>query len=109
MALGIEELKDVVRFGASFGNAIGNSLEDGSVGIGDIVHFIDPLMKVSAAISGIEQVPQELADLDPAEADELVALVVEDFDIPQDDAEVFVEDTLRQVAGLFEYLSKYFL
>jgi hypothetical protein len=107
--MGIDELKDVVRLGASLGNAVGKSLEDGKVGVGDIGHFFDPLTKIGPALSGIELVPAEIADLDPTEVDELVVMVVEEFDIPQNDAEEFIEDSIKQVASLYSYVDKYFL
>ena len=92
---GIKELKDVVYSGLK----IGEALSDG-VGIEDI----GALTSLPAAIAGITDVPAEIADLDEAEAEELKQYVKDNFDIPDDQLEAFIEKavaTVVQVYGLY--------
>ncbi len=87
--VGIEDLKDVVVSGLD----IGQALSDG-VDIGDLT----ALMSLPAAITGISNVPGELADMDENERAELHQLVKSKFDIPDDELESFIEDAV--VTGL---------
>jgi len=91
--MGIEETKDVVRFGVALGNVFGNFEEDSSW-VAKAVSFVPALTKLPAAASGIGDVKAELADLDEEEAAELHALVVEEFDIKDDHAEEVIEKAI---------------
>lgn len=107
--MGIQDLKDVVAFGAKFGNGIGESLsDDGKITLGDMANFMPAVLSVPAALEGIENIPAEIKDLDEAELVELVAFVDEEFDIPQDDAEEFIEESLHVASVVLAYVKKYF-
>jgi len=90
--LGIEDLKDVVKVGLD----IGEALSDG-VGIEDI----SALFGLPEAISGISNVPAEIADLDAEEKEELHAFVQAEFDIPNDKLEVFIEGAIKVVIEIY--------
>jgi hypothetical protein len=90
--MGIEELKDVVKAGLD----IGEALSDG-IGIEDI----SALFSLPDAIAGITDVPAEIADLDEAEKAELKQFVAENFDIPDDKLEVFIEGAISVVIDLY--------
>lgn len=108
--LGIQETKDVIIFGASLGNAIGESLEnDGKITLGEYTNFIPALLKVPAALTGITDVKAELLDLDETEKVELIEFVKSEFDIADDAAEEFVESTVTVALEFFNYVNKYFL
>lgn len=109
MSLGIQETKELFLFGASFGNALGKSLADGKFNLSDIANFIDPATKIPAAFKGIGQVDNELADLDEAEKLELIEYAKTEFDIPDEDAEVFVEDSLELAFSIYSFLQKHFI
>lgn len=86
---GIEETKDAVIAVCALGNAIASSLEDdGKVTLGDLPKFINPVVKLPAAISGIGEVPKELADLTDEEKEELVALVEGELEVGEKAEEV---------------------
>src|SRR3990172_4281456 len=60
---GIEETKDAVKALCGLGNAINASLiDDSKITFGDYPKFIGPAIALPAAISGIGEVPKELAD-----------------------------------------------
>lgn len=75
--IGIKETKEVLKVGLLLQGALKASLADGKFGFEDIAQFIPLLGSVSGAISGADQIPSELADLDGEEFDELVAVVQE--------------------------------
>jgi hypothetical protein len=89
---GIKELKDVVYAGLK----IGEALSDG-IGIEDI----GALTSLPAAIAGISDVPAEIADLDEAEAEELKQYVKDNFDIPDDKLEAFIEQAVETVVKIY--------
>ncbi|MFQ5641702.1 MAG: hypothetical protein ACE5IR_27320 [bacterium] len=107
--IGIEETKDLFRFGASFGNALGKTFADGKFQLSEIVNFIQPVTKIPAALTGISQVDDELLDLDETEKAELLQLAKDEFDIPSEGAEEFVEDSLQLALMIFSYVQKHFL
>ena len=96
--MGIEELKDVVKVGLD----IGEALSDG-VGIEDI----SALFGLPEAIAGISDVPAEIADLDEAEKDELKVFVAENFNIPDDKLEEFIEAAIAVVIDLYGLFLKF--
>jgi hypothetical protein len=106
---GIQETKDVISAGIAFGEGLGKALEDGAIGVGDIGHFIEVVVRLPEALEGINEVPVELKDLDEAELAELVTFIGEEFDIPQDEVEAKIEDTLIFMLELYRYLDKHWL
>jgi len=96
--LGIEELKDVVDFGLG----VGEALSDG-VGIEDI----SALFALPEAITGISDVPAEIADMDEAERAELNQFVKDNFDIPDDKLEEFIEAAVAVVINLYGLYVKF--
>lgn len=107
--LGIQETLDVIRFSASFGNGLGNILEDGKFEWSEVLEFVPALTKLPTAVSGIGNVSAELLDLDETEKQQLYDTVVNEFNIPQDRTEDFIEDALKQALDLFSFVQKWFL
>lgn len=105
---GVEEIKDVIRFAAAFGNAYGEAAEDGFDWL-DILDFINPLTKLPDAVTGIEHVKEEMLDLDQTEAQELIDMVVTEFNIPQDSAEEYVEDAVELALKVWMFILKHHL
>lgn len=106
---GINELLDVIRFGVSLGNAMGNALQDKKFNLADLVFFVDSITKMPAAISGIEQVPAQLKDLDEEEKKVILETISKEFDIPQDNVEPIVEDALKIALAILVFLNKHFI
>ena len=91
--MGIQETKDVVYAGLKIGEALSDGVDITDVGA---------LTSLPAAISGISDVPAEIADLDEAEMEELKMFVQDNFDIPDDDVEKFVEKAISTVIQLYQ-------
>lgn len=87
----IAETKELVTFVVALMNAGGKAMEDGKVGIEDATHLLAPLMSAAVAFGGVNKVPVEIAELDAAEAAELVQHIKAVFEIPQDNIEQVVE------------------
>lgn len=91
---GIEETKDVAKFLCRTTNAVLNSLEDdGKITFTDFPKFAGVAMAIFPALSGISEVPKELADLTEDEFNELKELVKEELEL-DDDVEAVIEKTL---------------
>jgi len=96
--MGIEDLKDVVKVGLD----IGEALSDG-IGIEDV----SALFGLPDAIAGISNVPAEIADLDEAEKVELKQFVADNFDIPDDKLEEFIESAVSTVIEIYGLYVKF--
>ncbi|MGA1561059.1 MAG: hypothetical protein ACO390_18820, partial [bacterium] len=68
---GIKESKDAVKFGVVLVKNTKSALADGSIGLGDIDEAFGLLAPLRDAVQGGYKIPQELADLQPGEWDEL--------------------------------------
>ena len=101
--ININETKDVVIFLSKVANASVAALQDdGKITIADAFKFAGAATSLFPALSGISQVPAELADLDPIEKEELIALVKEELEL-EDNVEQVVEKAL-QIAGQIKEL-----
>jgi len=80
MAVGIKESLEVLEAVKVLLASVKKVLADGKVGLGDIGVVFELLRQLSvlnAGVQGADQVPVELKDLDPAEAEALVAKALE--------------------------------
>lgn len=91
MALPINEVVDVVRAGLSLAEALHDGIDLGDISV---------VLKLPAAISGIDQVPAQLADMDEAEKEELKA-VVREFDLPDDELENAIEHAVNALVEIY--------
>ena len=90
--LGIEETKDVVKAGIGMGIAFADGIGLDDIGV---------ITLLPAALSGIADVPAELADLDAAEARELHQFVVDEFDLDDNDVEAAIEQGVKVVIEIY--------
>jgi hypothetical protein len=102
---GIKETRELLLFVIEFGNALGKSLEDGKISVLELGNFIGSLGAVAPAFEGIADLPTEIKDLDEAEKAELVKLVEDRFDIPQDGVEALIEKGLKTGVALAEFVN----
>ena len=65
--VGIENLKEVLSFGISFQQSLGEAMEDGKVSFIEIVGMAPDLAKAPKAIQSAQFIPGEIADLDDTE------------------------------------------
>jgi len=89
--MGIDELKDVIRFALKLGTAIASAKEDGKIGWTDAAAFVPALVALPAAITGVGDVMDEIRDIDENEKTELHQMVRDEFEIPGDQVEQVVE------------------
>lgn len=100
MKMGINATKEMLGFILSLGNALGNSLEDGQITIGDLTNFVAPLMDAGTAFATASEIPMELADLTDDEITELLAYAKTTFNIPEKDVDDVIDcafDTMVQI------------
>lgn len=94
---GIKETKELIDGALVIGSVVYKQLLDGFQ-FEDAIALIPALVILPNAIKGIDQVPGEVADLDAAERDELIALVEQKLDIDNERAKKIAAKALR--AGL---------
>jgi hypothetical protein len=106
MKLGIKETKEMVAFIVALANSLGQSLEDGELGVTDILNFLEPLSLSGEAISGSTEVAKELVDLDESEKAEILSYIKETFSIPEKNVEDIVECSLNVIGELHTLILK---
>ncbi len=101
LEFGIDETKDVIKFGTSLANGLIKALKDGKIGLTDIADFIAPSTKLPAALSGISKVPAELNDLTELEMQELRDLVQSDLQVDDAKAKVIIDKSINVVYAIY--------
>jgi hypothetical protein len=102
---GIKETRELLYFVTEFGNAVGHSLADGKISVVELGNFIGALASIAPAFEGIGELKTELKDLDEAEKQELLDLVNDRFDIPQDGVEALIEKGLATGVAIAEFVN----
>ena len=100
--LTLKETKELLEFGFALQEGIVKSLNDGKLNILDVPSFFKAALKAPAAIGGINLVGPELLDLQPEEKEALVVFAKEYIDLPDDELELLIEDTVEQVLNLYQ-------
>ena len=90
----IKETKELLEFGFNLQDAIRTSNSDGKITIMDAPNFFPVLMAGVRGIGGIQLVGAELLDLEDAEKNELIEFARETFNLPDDQLEILIEDTI---------------
>jgi len=105
---GIKETEELIVFIAELGNGIGNAVVDKKWSIGDLIHFVPALKAAIPAFSGIDQVPLEFWDLSEEEQGKIKQRLAEEFDIPEDEAEEFVERAFNIAMDIMDFVKDFF-
>jgi len=103
----IKELKDVVRFGISLGERIASALEDGELTWADAFKFVGVLGEASDALKGAQSIPGEMMDLSVDEKAELDAMVVTEFNIPNDKVEAYIEQGFKVATAIAQIVTEW--
>jgi len=90
---GIENLKKLVKFACDFTKQAASSLADGWQWT-DAFAFVDEMASIPGVIKSLPAVKQEIADLSAEERTELFNYLAEEFDIPNDKTEAFIEHSV---------------
>ncbi len=105
---GIKETKEALTFVVSFANS---AFTYKKFGLGIVANGLFTLMpQAITAITGGDQIPKELGDLDENERIELVNSFRKDFDIPDDQLEAIIErgiGIVSEMAGLTADIKAY--
>ena len=91
---GIENLKKMVKFATDFTEQVADALKDGKFSWTEAFGFVDEVMQIPGVVKSWPAIKQELSELSADERTALHQYVVEEFDIPNDKVEAFVENAL---------------
>ena len=101
---GTQDLTDLMVFLAKLASTMKDAVDDdGKITLGDAAKFVDLVFPLVNAITGIQNVPKELTDLDPVEKEELITTIKANLDLYEND-EAAVEAALNVIFDLFEFL-----
>jgi len=93
--LGVSDLKDVLQLGLIVRNDAVKALDDGKITLGDLPTFADVIPAAAKAISGVQNIPLEVADLSSQELDELHAWTKENYGVGDEHVKEVVADCLE--------------
>jgi len=98
-----KETIEFLDFAFDVADAVQASLaDDGKITLKDAPKFLNSIWKMPAAIGGMQDIPKELADLEPAERAEILAFAKRRFSLPDEELEVLIEQTLESGWGFAE-------
>jgi len=94
MAVGIDNLKKVVKFACDFTAQIATALADGKFQWSDSLGFINELAQIPDVAKAFPALKAEIAGLDDTERADLFAYIVSEFSIPNHAVEVLIENSI---------------
>lgn len=100
----MDQLKNVLSFVMTLGEAIDISLADGKITLADAINFFNVLKVAGPAFQNFDELKKELDSLDEAKSKELQAFVKENFDLAEDNIEAAVEQGLAVISSLYLFL-----
>jgi len=95
----VKEFNEILEAGFSLQEAITTSLADGKVTWTDTFNFSRFVTKLPAAIDGAEKVKDLFKNFSQTAKEKVFAYVAEKFDIPNDEKEVLIEETVNELFG----------
>lgn len=93
--VGIENLKTIILFGLIIGQKGYKALEDGKLELVETLDLLGETRKVPEVLEAIKRAPEELANLDMEEQQQIYSKVQAEFDLPNDKLEAAIEIGLR--------------
>ncbi len=105
--IGIQETKELLEFGFNLQEAITKSLSDGKINLLDVPKFLGVIKTAGSAFSGINKIKAELADIAVSEKQELIEFARERFDLPNNQLEILIEDTLEEVLNIYKLATRW--
>lgn len=91
---------EALDFMCSLANAIGASLEDGKIGFTDLAELYKPLSKIQLALEGLGEIRKELEGASPDDFAKIKIYILDRFDLPQENIEVFIENLIAGALAL---------
>ena len=95
-----DELIEALDFGFDMIEQTQQALaDDGKIKGAEYVGYVKPLLKAPAALTGLDQPLDKYRALAPADRKEVFDYAQERFDLPDDEVERLIEDTIVEVYG----------
>lgn len=104
---GIENLKKVVKFGATLGEGVADILQDGKVELGEAAALLPTLMEVPGILANKDKIKQEAADLSDDERAELKEVFATEFDPADDALEDKVEKSINAAVAVLDLIDAF--
>jgi len=98
----VNEIKDILNTLAKFANAAGSALDDGKITWGELPLLMPALISLPAAISGATKI--HLSKLTDAERIELQDYLLAELEIPQAEAEEFIERSFKILSDNYAFI-----
>lgn len=98
--LGIENLKKLIAAGLNFGKSAAAALADKKISFFEAIGLIPEAFALVGVGKTWVEVQAEISELDEAEKLELKQFVSDEFNIPNDKLEVFIENAIQQIVSL---------
>lgn len=102
--MGINELKELMKFTIEFGEAIELAMSDKKFEIAELALLMGPLMQIGPAFEGLDKIGGELKDLDEAEMVELKLYVETELDLKNDKTEMIIEKGISLMTVLYSFI-----
>ncbi|MBP98756.1 hypothetical protein CMK18_22640 [Candidatus Poribacteria bacterium] len=103
----LKETKEVLDFVISLGESLASSLDDGSLGVTDLINFWEPVSKLSDALDGFEKIVAEIGNLTSEDLDYLREYIKSEFDIEDNQIESLIEDGLEAAIIILKFIGKF--
>lgn len=97
---GIGNLKKLIGVALGFTKQFQETFADGKFQLQELFNFVDEFIQVPDLVKNWPQVKQEFADLTPDERTELLTYFQQQFDLPNDKVEAFIEAALQNAISL---------
>lgn len=105
--LGIENLKKLIKLALSLTEQISTALADGKITTMELFGFLPELAQIPGVVKSWADISAELKDLTPEERQELLEYINEEFDIPNDQLESFIENALMNAVSLISLVEQF--
>lgn len=109
MAIDVKNTKEALDLVLALYKAGDGALADGKLGFDDLAQLMAVVPKIGPAVADMGKIPQEFADLDSAEAAELVAHVAAGLALQDEKAKDVLDAALKVLVagyGLFVAIKK---
>lgn len=97
---GVENLKKLLKFSCDLTKQIATALEDGKFTWPESLGFVDEVAEIPGVVKSFPAIQKELSELSEDERKELVDYFAQEFDLPNDKAELNIEHALSVAIGL---------
>lgn len=102
-----KQVKELLAFGFDLQGAINKSFEDKKFTGADMTNFLSVLPSAVAAIADLGNPWERYKRLTPEERTDLREFAFERFDLPDDELESLIEETLLELWGDFQVAQKW--